>query len=69
MSRITAHSDTDPVLVQELEAYGQESGVGANWYFNGHRMKLQEFWLARTPTSFDFSAAEHVVQTQLDVTF
>lgn len=69
MSRITAHSGTDPVLVQELEAYGQESGVGANWYFNGHRMKLQASWLARTPTTFDFSAAEHVVQTQLDVTF
>ena len=69
MSRITAHSGTDPRLVQELEAYGQETGFGANWYFNGHRMKLQASWLARTPTNFDFSAAEHVVQTQLDVSF
>jgi hypothetical protein len=69
MSRITAHSGTDPRLVQELEAYGQETGFGANWYFNGHRMKLQASWLARTPDNFDFSVAEHVVQTQLDVSF
>jgi hypothetical protein len=69
MSRITAHSGTDPRLVQEFEAYGQETGFGANWYLNGHRMKLQASWLARTPGNFDFSAAEHLVQTQLDVSF
>ena len=43
--------------------------AGLNYYFNGHRMKLQTDWIALMPYNFDFGEAAHVVHLQLDVTF
>lgn len=60
---------TDPALVTELDQRGQEVGAGLNYYFNGHRMKLQTDWIALMPHDFAFREAAHVVHLQLDVTF
>ena len=29
-------------------------GAGINYYFNGHKMKLQADWIALMPGDFDF---------------
>jgi hypothetical protein len=69
MSGLYALGRTDPALIAELEQRGQEVGAGLNYYFNGHRMKLQTDWIALMPYNFDFGEAAHVVHLQLDVTF
>jgi hypothetical protein len=69
MSRMYALGSTDPAFVSELEARGQEVGAGLNYYFNGHKMKLQADWIALMPGDFDFGRAAHVAHLQLDVTF
>jgi len=68
-SRLYAFGGTDPKLVSEVDSRGQELGVGLNYYFNKHRMKLQADWIARMPHDFDFDRASHVAHLQLDATF
>jgi hypothetical protein len=69
MSRMYALGYTDPAFVSELAARGQEVGAGLNYYFNGHKMKLQADWIALMPGDFDFGRAAHVAHVQLDITF
>jgi hypothetical protein len=69
LSGLYALGATDPALAAELDARGQEVGAGLNYYFNGHRMKLQADWIALMPHDFDFQQAAHAVHLQLDVTF
>jgi phosphate-selective porin OprO and OprP len=69
ISRLYALDATDPTFVAELEARGQELGAGVNYYFNGHKLKLQADWIALLPGDFDFGRAAHVAHLQLDVTF
>ena len=69
LSRLSAFPGTDPRFIAEVSAVGQETAAGINYYFNGHRMKLQADWIARTPTNFDFSRADQLVHVQLDATF
>jgi hypothetical protein len=57
MSGLYALGRTDPALIAELEQRGQEVGAGLNYYFNGHRMKLQTDWIALMPYNFDFGEA------------
>ena len=68
-SRLYAFGGTDPKLVSEVASRGQEIGVGLNYYFNKHKMKLQAGWIARMPHDFDFEQAAHVAHLQLDATF
>lgn len=68
-TQIYAIGDTDPKLVADLEARGNEVGAGLNVYLNGHRMKLQAGWTALLPRDFDFDRAEHSVVAQVDATF
>ncbi|UQA56580.1 OprO/OprP family phosphate-selective porin [Polyangium aurulentum] len=68
-SRLYAFRGTDPKLVSEARGRGQELGVGLNYYFNKHRLKLQADWIARMPYGLDFDAASHVAHVQLDATF
>jgi hypothetical protein len=68
-SQLRASEGTDPKLVSELDAKGNELGAGVNWYLNGHRAKLQADWIALLPPSYAFDEAEHTVHAQLDVTF
>ncbi|MET0594788.1 MAG: porin [Polyangiaceae bacterium] len=69
LSRLSTFAGTDPRFIQEVRSFGQETAAGVNYYFNGHRFKLQADWIARTPTDFDFSSADHLVHVQLDATF
>ncbi len=69
LSGMYALGRTDPAFVSDLEARGQEVAGGLNYYFNGHRMKLQTDWIALMPRDFAFKKAEHIVHLQLDVTF
>lgn len=69
MSAMYALGATDPALIADLDARGQEVAGGINYYFNGHRLKLQADWIALMPRDFQFSAADHIVHFQLDVTF
>lgn len=69
LSRIYAFEGTDPSLVTEVANKGQEFGAGLNYYFNGHKFKLQGDYIARMPTNFDFALADQGGRVQLDVTF
>jgi hypothetical protein len=69
LSRMYAFAGTDPKLVSELDAKGQEVAAGLNYYVNGHRFKVQADWIARLPPDFTFDRADHVVHVQLDATF
>lgn len=67
-SRLYAFGGTDPKLVSEVEGRGQELGLGLNYYFNKHRLKLQAQWIARLPHDFDFERANHLAVALLDAT-
>ena len=69
LSRMYASGGTDPSFVKEADTRGQEIAAGLNYYLNGHRLKIQTDWIARTPPNFDFSRADHLVHVQLDATF
>lgn len=69
VTQIFAFDGTDPKLVADLDARGNELGAGVNWYFNGHRGKLQATWLGLVPRDWDVGRAEHQVVVQADVTF
>jgi hypothetical protein len=69
LSRMYARRGTDPRFVTEVATLGQEVAGGLNYYFNGHRLKLQADWIARTPPDFQFSRADHLVHVQIDATF
>jgi hypothetical protein len=69
LSGLYALGTTDPGLVSELDARGQEIAGGINYYVNGHRMKIQADWIALMPHDFAFASADHIVHLQLDVTF
>lgn len=69
LARLAAASGTDPTLVAEADSRGHELGAGVNYYLNGHKLKLQTGWLARTSSDFDLGDASHAVTTQLDATF
>ena len=67
LSRLYPLAGTAPAFVTELSRRGQEAGVGLNYYFNGHRFKLQADWIAlMTPALQD---ADHAAHLQLDATF
>jgi len=69
LARLYAHEGTDPQLVSEVAARGQELGGALNYYINGHRMKLQADWIALMPPDFAFAAAQHTAHLQFDATF
>lgn len=69
LSRMYARPGTDPVLIEEVEARGQEVGAALNYYINAHWLKVQADWIALMPYDFDFGSADHVTHLQLDVTF
>lgn len=69
LTRSYASAGTDPALLKDVSARPNEIGAGVNYYVNGHRLKLQADWIARAPSDFDFSKANHVVHVQADATF
>lgn len=69
LSGLYAFDGTDPAYIAEVEGRGQEIAGGVNYYFNGHKCKLQGDYIARMPHDFDISVAEHTAHVQLDVTF
>ncbi|HEY6558504.1 MAG TPA: hypothetical protein VI072_14580 [Polyangiaceae bacterium] len=69
LSRLYAADGTDPAFQSEVRANAQEVGAGLNYYFSGHRLKLQADYIARMPSDFDFGVADHVTHLQLDATF
>src|SRR6478735_1809082 len=69
LSGMYAFENTDPAFVTETDTRGQEMAGGLNYYFNGHKMKMQADYIARMPHDFDASVAEHTAHVQLDVTF
>lgn len=65
-----AHGGTDPDFVQEVRLRGREYLAGANWYFNGHRMKLQTGWIGRTsPEPGQPRVMDHSIYLQFDMSF
>jgi len=69
LTRTYASVGTDPALIKDASTRPNEIGAGVNYYLNGHRLKLQADWIARTSSDFDFSKANHVVHVQADATF
>lgn len=69
LSRLYTAGGTDPRLIAEVDTRGQEIAVGVNRYLNGHRLKLQADWIARTTPDFELGNADHLVHVQLDATF
>lgn len=68
VSRMFAFAGTSPSFATEVRDRGQELAVGANYYFDSHRLKLQADWVARMPSRFALARADHVVHVQLDLT-
>jgi hypothetical protein len=48
---------------------GQELAFGANYYVNGHKLKLQADWVLRMPHGFEMTRGDNLVHVQLDATF
>jgi hypothetical protein len=69
LSRLYWQGNTDPQLISTIENLGQEAGVGINYYFLGHDLKVQSDWIARMPRDFNFDRADHTVHVHLDGTF
>jgi hypothetical protein len=69
LSRLYAAPGTDPTYVDQVKTRGQELAGGLNYYFNGHKLKLQADWIALMPPGFDIARAEHLAHLQLDATF
>jgi Phosphate-selective porin O and P len=69
LTRSYAATNTDPALIKDFSTRPYEVGTGFNYYLNGHRLKLQADWIARTPADFDLSKTNHVVHVQADATF
>lgn len=69
LSGLYAFDGTDPAYIAEVDGRGQEVAGGLNYYFNGHKLKLQADYIARMPHDFDISVAEHTAHVQIDVTF
>ncbi|MBA3541551.1 MAG: hypothetical protein H0T79_18200, partial [Deltaproteobacteria bacterium] len=69
VSRLTAEPDTEPRFVAEVARLGQEYAVGANYYLNGHALKLQADWISRRSTDASFHDVDHTIYVQLDATF
>lgn len=69
LSRLYAGDTLDPLFVREVNRRGNEVLAGVNYYFNGHRMKAQATWVARTRADMDLSAADHMAAVQMDATF
>ncbi len=66
-SKLAAFDGTDPKLVSDVGAKGNEVVAGANWYANGHRLKVQADWTGLFDASF--AAPEHAVHVGVDVSF
>ena len=69
LSRLYSDDTQDPVFISEVKRRGSEVAGGLNYYFNGHRMKAQATWVARTSSELDLGAADHSIVAQLDATF
>lgn len=67
LARLYAPAQTDPKYTIEVDTLGNEYGLGANYYFNGHQFKLQADWIARTGA--ERPTLDHVFHLQLDATF
>lgn len=68
-TRTLAHDRTDPTFIDQVRTRGEELAAGANYYLNGHKLKLQTTWIALMPGGLEFDEASHAVLTQLDATF
>jgi hypothetical protein len=68
LSRLDTLARTDPKLIAEVDKRSNEVAAGLNYYFNGHALKLQADWIARTSAQLDLGAADHVVHVLLDAT-
>ena len=68
VSRLTPYAGTDPALVSELAARGQEVGLGVNAYVSGHAFKVQASWIARSKPGVSLESAEHTGYLVLDAT-
>lgn len=67
LSRLAAPDETDPKYTTEVATLGKEYALGANYYFNGHQLKLQADWIGRTgPARPTIDNSFHL---QLDATF
>lgn len=59
----------DPAFVADINRRGSELGGGLNYYFNGHRMKAQFSWVARSSADLALNRADQSVTAQIDATF
>lgn len=68
-SRLYSGQTKDAAFISEVKKRGSEVAGGLNYYFNGHRMKAQATWVARTSSELSLSKADHSIVAQLDATF
>ncbi len=69
LSRLYYGSTLEPAFITDVNRRGSEVAGGLNYYFNGHRMKAQATWVARTNAELALNDADHSAVAQLDVTF
>jgi hypothetical protein len=62
-----AFDGTDPALVDLVDTQGRETGLGLNYYLNGHSFKFQADHAMRFRD--DLAAATHFARLQVDASF
>ncbi len=62
-----AFDGTDPAFVSLVDTQGRETGLGVNYYLNGHAFKIQADHAMRFQD--DLEAATHFARLQLDASF
>lgn len=69
LSRLYYGESKEPAFITDINKRGSELAGGLNYYFNGHRMKAQATWVARTNADLALDEADHSVAAQIDATF
>jgi hypothetical protein len=65
--QLFAGEGTDPALITQATTLGNGLSAGANYYINGHSLKVQADWSHSFGDQFDLGT--HVVRLQLDASF
>lgn len=69
IAQLWAIGREDAEFYARTQDRGDELAVGTNYYFSGHKLKVQADWIARMPRGYELAHADHLVHVQIDATF
>ena len=68
-ARLKAEDDAAAAFVSDTRDRGQELTAGLNYYAQGHALKVQTAWTARSAPGLKLDDADHTAQIALDASF